>query len=136
MARIPVAIIMGSQSDWETMRHAAETLAALEVDCEKRIVSAHRTPDKVLAYLDRAHREGVQVLIGCAGVAAHLAQLVEHQKSVLLIADGQRRRQRDVGAGKALQAQHGLLEQAAVVSRQDQELLRVARTRQRPQAGA
>jgi 5-(carboxyamino)imidazole ribonucleotide mutase len=46
----PIAIIMGSQSDWETMRHAAETLTALGIDCEKRIVSAHRTPDRLFAF--------------------------------------------------------------------------------------
>ena len=46
----PVAIIMGSQSDWETMRHAAETLAALGVACEKHIVSAHRTPERLFAF--------------------------------------------------------------------------------------
>ena len=46
----PIAIIMGSQSDWETMRHAADTLAALGIDCEKRIVSAHRTPDRLFAF--------------------------------------------------------------------------------------
>ena len=56
----PIAIIMGSQSDWETMRHAAETLAALGVACDKRIVSAHRTPDRLFAFAKGAKAEGFQ----------------------------------------------------------------------------
>jgi 5-(carboxyamino)imidazole ribonucleotide mutase len=68
----PVAIIMGSQSDWETMRHAADTLAALEVDCEKRIVSAHRTPERLFAFAKGAQASGLKVIIAGAGGAAHL----------------------------------------------------------------
>src|SRR5918999_3660382 len=68
----PIAIIMGSQSDWETMRHAAETLAALGIDCEKRIVSAHRTPDRLYAFAKGAKAEGFKVIIAGAGGAAHL----------------------------------------------------------------
>ena len=68
----PVAIIMGSQSDWETMRHAAETLTALGVASEKRIVSAHRTPDRLYAFAKGAKAEGFQVIIAGAGGAAHL----------------------------------------------------------------
>jgi 5-(carboxyamino)imidazole ribonucleotide mutase len=68
----PVAIIMGSQSDWDTMRHAAETLAALEIDCEKRIVSAHRTPERLFAYAKGAKAAGFKVIIAGAGGAAHL----------------------------------------------------------------
>jgi 5-(carboxyamino)imidazole ribonucleotide mutase len=68
----PIAIIMGSQSDWETMRHAAETLAALGVDCEKRIVSAHRTPDRLFAFARGAKAAGFKVIIAGAGGAAHL----------------------------------------------------------------
>lgn len=67
-----VAIIMGSQSDWETMRHAAETLAALGVTCEKRIVSAHRTPERLFAFAKGAKAEGFKVIIAGAGGAAHL----------------------------------------------------------------
>jgi 5-(carboxyamino)imidazole ribonucleotide mutase len=67
-----VAIIMGSQSDWETMRHAAETLAALGVTCEKRIVSAHRTPDRLFTFAKGAKAEGFKVIIAGAGGAAHL----------------------------------------------------------------
>jgi 5-(carboxyamino)imidazole ribonucleotide mutase len=68
----PVAIIMGSQSDWETMRHAAETLEALGVAHETRIVSAHRTPDRLYAFAKGAKAEGFRVIIAGAGGAAHL----------------------------------------------------------------
>jgi 5-(carboxyamino)imidazole ribonucleotide mutase len=68
----PIAIIMGSQSDWETMRHTAETLAALGIACEKRIVSAHRTPDRLYAFAKGAKTEGFQIIIAGAGGAAHL----------------------------------------------------------------
>ena len=68
----PVAIIMGSQSDWETMRHAAETLTALGVACEKHIVSAHRTPDRLFAFARGAKAAGFKVIIAGAGGAAHL----------------------------------------------------------------
>src|SRR5436853_3866951 len=72
----PIAIIMGSQSDWDTMRHAAETLAALGVDCEKRIVSAHRTPDRLTAFAKGAEAAGFKVIIAGAGGAAHLPGMV------------------------------------------------------------
>ena len=68
----PVAIIMGSQSDWDTMRDAAETLEALEVPHETRIVSAHRTPDRLYAFAKGAKAEGFRVIIAGAGGAAHL----------------------------------------------------------------
>ena len=67
-----VGIIMGSQSDWETMRHAAETLAALGVRSEKRIVSAHRTPKRLYEYARQARRRGIKLIIAGAGGAAHL----------------------------------------------------------------
>jgi 5-(carboxyamino)imidazole ribonucleotide mutase len=67
-----VAIIMGSQSDWETMRHAAETLAALGVACEKQIVSAHRTPDRLFTFARGARAAGFKIIIAGAGGAAHL----------------------------------------------------------------
>ncbi len=67
-----VAIIMGSQSDWATMRHAAETLDALEVSYDARIVSAHRTPDRLVAFAKGAKAEGFKVVIAGAGGAAHL----------------------------------------------------------------
>jgi 5-(carboxyamino)imidazole ribonucleotide mutase len=68
----PIAIIMGSQSDWETMRHAAETLKSLGIDCEQRIVSAHRTPDRLFAFARGAKADGFKVIIAGAGGAAHL----------------------------------------------------------------
>jgi 5-(carboxyamino)imidazole ribonucleotide mutase len=72
MAGIPIAIIMGSQSDWATMRHAAETLDGLGVAYDARIVSAHRTPDRLVAFAKGARAEGFQVVIAGAGGAAHL----------------------------------------------------------------
>jgi 5-(carboxyamino)imidazole ribonucleotide mutase len=72
MAGAPVAIIMGSQSDWATMRHAAETLAALGVDYDARIVSAHRTPDRLVTFAKGARADGFKVVIAGAGGAAHL----------------------------------------------------------------
>lgn len=67
-----VAIIMGSQSDWETMRHAADTLEALGISFDARIVSAHRTPDRLVAFAKGAKAEGLKVVIAGAGGAAHL----------------------------------------------------------------
>src|SRR5579875_2522360 len=63
---------MGSHSDWETMRHAAETLAALGVPYETHIVSAHRTPDRLYSYAEQAEGRGIAVVIAGAGGAAHL----------------------------------------------------------------
>jgi 5-(carboxyamino)imidazole ribonucleotide mutase len=68
----PVAIIMGSQSDWDTMRFTAETLAALGVGFDKRIVSAHRTPDRLFTFAKGAKAAGFKVIIAGAGGAAHL----------------------------------------------------------------
>jgi 5-(carboxyamino)imidazole ribonucleotide mutase len=67
-----VAIIMGSQSDWQTMKHAAETLDALGVSYEARIVSAHRTPERLYAFAKGAKGAGFKVIIAGAGGAAHL----------------------------------------------------------------
>ncbi|MBK5577185.1 5-(carboxyamino)imidazole ribonucleotide mutase [Ochrobactrum anthropi] len=67
-----VVIIMGSQSDWETMRHAADTLEALGISFDARIVSAHRTPDRLVAFAKGAKAEGFKVVIAGAGGAAHL----------------------------------------------------------------
>jgi len=67
-----VAIIMGSQSDWQTMKHAAETLDALGVPYEARIVSAHRTPERLYAFAKDAKAAGFKVIIAGAGGAAHL----------------------------------------------------------------
>jgi 5-(carboxyamino)imidazole ribonucleotide mutase len=67
-----VGIIMGSRSDWETMRHAAETLAKLGVPHETRVVSAHRTPGRLYDYAREARGRGLKVIIAGAGGAAHL----------------------------------------------------------------
>ena len=67
-----VGLIMGSTSDWDTMRHAAETLEELGVPYEKRVVSAHRTPDLLFEYAASARSRGLEVLIAGAGGAAHL----------------------------------------------------------------
>lgn len=67
-----VGIIMGSQSDWETMRHAAETLDALGIAHETRIVSAHRTPERLYDYARKAAERGLKVIVAGAGGAAHL----------------------------------------------------------------
>jgi 5-(carboxyamino)imidazole ribonucleotide mutase len=67
-----VGVIMGSRSDWETMRHAAETLERLAVPFEARVVSAHRTPDLLFEYAAGAEARGLEVIIAGAGGAAHL----------------------------------------------------------------
>lgn len=77
-----VGIIMGSKSDWETMRHAAETLEELQVPHEVNIVSAHRTPDWLMEYAAAAEGRGIEVIIAGAGGAAHLPGMAA-SKSIL-----------------------------------------------------
>jgi 5-(carboxyamino)imidazole ribonucleotide mutase len=72
----PVAIVMGSQSDWATMQHAARTLDALEIAHVARIVSAHRTPERLFAFARAAEAEGFKVVIAGAGGAAHLPGMI------------------------------------------------------------
>ncbi len=73
MERTPlVGVIMGSKSDWETMRHTVETLETLEIPHEVKIVSAHRTPDLLFSYAEAAETRGLEVIIAGAGGAAHL----------------------------------------------------------------
>ena len=72
MGEKPVAVIMGSQSDWATLRHAAETLDVLEIGYDSRIVSAHRTPERLYAFAKGAKAAGIKVTIAGAGGAAHL----------------------------------------------------------------
>lgn len=67
-----VGVVMGSKSDWETMRHAAELLDQLRIPQETRVVSAHRTPDRLFRYAREAETRGLQVIIAGAGGAAHL----------------------------------------------------------------
>jgi 5-(carboxyamino)imidazole ribonucleotide mutase len=76
MSAIVVGVIMGSQSDWEVMRHACEILDELGVAYEKKVVSAHRTPDEMFAYADGAEARGLLVIIAGAGGAAHLPGMV------------------------------------------------------------
>jgi 5-(carboxyamino)imidazole ribonucleotide mutase len=71
-----VAVIMGSKSDWETMAHAVSTLDRLGVPCDVRVLSAHRTPDALFAYIGEAEGRGVEVFIAAAGGSAHLAGVV------------------------------------------------------------
>ncbi len=77
-----VGIIMGSTSDWETLRHAAETLEKLGVPHEVRVVSAHRTPDLLFEYASTARDRGLQVLIAGAGGAAHLPGMAAAKTSL------------------------------------------------------
>lgn len=77
-----VAIIMGSQSDWPTMRHAAEVLKALDVAYEARIVSAHRTPDRLVSFAKGAKAAGFKVIIAGAGGAAHLPGMTASMTSL------------------------------------------------------
>ena len=76
MAEPLVGVIMGSRSDWETMRHTVETLDALGVPNETRVVSAHRTPDLLFEYASTAISRGLRVIIAGAGGAAHLPGMV------------------------------------------------------------
>ena len=71
-----VAVVMGSQSDWPTMKHAADVLAELDVAADVRIVSAHRTPDRMYDFARSAEDEGFQVIIAGAGGAAHLPGMI------------------------------------------------------------
>ena len=74
-----VGVIMGSISDWETMREACEVLDELSVSYEKRVVSAHRTPELMAAYATQAEERGLQIIIAGAGGAAHLPGMVAAQ---------------------------------------------------------
>ncbi|MBM7717044.1 5-(carboxyamino)imidazole ribonucleotide mutase [Siminovitchia sp. FSL H7-0308] len=71
-----VGIIMGSTSDWETMKHACDILDELEIPYEKKVVSAHRTPDLMFEYAETAKKRGLKVIIAGAGGAAHLPGMV------------------------------------------------------------
>jgi 5-(carboxyamino)imidazole ribonucleotide mutase len=82
MAGALVGIIMGSSSDWETMRHAADTLDALGVAFEKKIVSAHRTPQRLYDYARSARERGLKVIIAGAGGAAHLPGMAASMTSL------------------------------------------------------
>jgi 5-(carboxyamino)imidazole ribonucleotide mutase len=77
-----VAVIMGSQSDWETMRHAAAMLDQFGVDYEKRVISAHRTPDLMREFALEAESRGIEVIVAGAGGAAHLPGMVASHTTV------------------------------------------------------
>jgi 5-(carboxyamino)imidazole ribonucleotide mutase len=77
-----VGVIMGSRSDWETMRHAVETLEQLDLPHEHRVVSAHRTPDLLFEYAATARERGLKVLIAGAGGAAHLPGMTASKTSL------------------------------------------------------
>lgn len=80
-----IGVIMGSKSDWETMKHACDILDELQVPYEKKVVSAHRTPDLMFAYAEQAHNNGIQVIIAGAGGAAHLPGMVAAKTIVPVI---------------------------------------------------
>lgn len=73
---VQVGVIMGSRSDWDTMKHACEVLEAFGVSYEKKVVSAHRTPDEMFRYAETAAGRGLKVIIAGAGGAAHLPGMV------------------------------------------------------------
>ena len=85
MAGALVGIIMGSSSDWETMRHAAETLDALGVPYEKKVVSAHRTPQRLYDYAHAAKGRGLKLIIAGAGGAAHLPGMAASMTSLSVL---------------------------------------------------
>ena len=82
MSQPEIAIVMGSQSDWPTMKHAADILSELDVAFDARIVSAHRTPDRLVAFAKGAQAEGFKVIIAGAGGAAHLPGMVASMTSL------------------------------------------------------
>ncbi|HJL18152.1 MAG TPA: 5-(carboxyamino)imidazole ribonucleotide mutase [Sandaracinaceae bacterium LLY-WYZ-13_1] len=82
MSQTLVGVVMGSKSDWDTMRHACETLEALGVPYETRVVSAHRTPDLLFEYGERAESRGLEVIIAGAGGAAHLPGMLASKSAL------------------------------------------------------
>lgn len=80
-----VGVIMGSISDWDTMRHACDVLAELNIPFEKKVVSAHRTPDLMFEYAETARKRGLKVIIAGAGGAAHLPGMVAAKTVVPVI---------------------------------------------------
>ncbi|MEK4920847.1 5-(carboxyamino)imidazole ribonucleotide mutase [Cytobacillus sp. FSL R5-0569] len=83
--KIEVAVIMGSTSDWETMKHTCDILDELEVGYEKKVVSAHRTPDLMFDYAENARAKGIKVIIAGAGGAAHLPGMVAAKTTLPVI---------------------------------------------------
>ncbi len=85
MTKVLVGVIMGSKSDWETMKEACQILDELTVPYEKKIVSAHRTPDLMFEYAEKAKERGLEVIIAGAGGAAHLPGMVASKTSLPVI---------------------------------------------------
>lgn len=85
LVEVKVAVIMGSKSDWETMKHACCVLVELGVPFEKMVVSAHRTPDLMFSFAERARAQGLEVIIAGAGGAAHLPGMVAAKTIVPVI---------------------------------------------------
>lgn len=82
---IEVGVVMGSTSDWETMKHACEVLDELKIRYEKKVVSAHRTPDVMFDYAEKAKERGIKVIIAGAGGAAHLPGMIAAKTNVPVI---------------------------------------------------
>ncbi len=80
-----IGVIMGSSSDWETMKHACDILDELAIPYEKRVVSAHRTPDLMFEYAEKARERGIEVIIAGAGGAAHLPGMVAAKTTLPVI---------------------------------------------------
>lgn len=80
-----VAVIMGSTSDWDTMKHACEVLEQLEIAYEKKVISAHRTPDLMFQFAEEARAQGIRVIIAGAGGAAHLPGMVAAKTTLPVI---------------------------------------------------
>jgi 5-(carboxyamino)imidazole ribonucleotide mutase len=85
MSKIQVGLIMGSQSDWPTMKEAADILSELNISYEKKIVSAHRTPDRLWTYGESAEQRGLKVIIAGAGGAAHLPGMIASKTNLPVV---------------------------------------------------
>ena len=85
MSKIQVGLIMGSQSDWSTMKEAADILLELNITYEKKIVSAHRTPDRLWTYGESAEQRGLKVIIAGAGGAAHLPGMIASKTNLPVV---------------------------------------------------
>ena len=85
MSKIQVGLIMGSQSDWSTMKEAADILSELNITYEKKIVSAHRTPDRLWTYEESAEQRGLKVIIAGAGGAAHLPGMIASKTNLPVV---------------------------------------------------
>tara|TARA_B100001121_G_scaffold25882_1_gene20034 strand:- start:59 stop:556 length:498 start_codon:yes stop_codon:yes gene_type:complete len=82
MKKSKISIIMGSKSDWPTMKHASEMLDKLDIKHDVKVVSAHRTPDLLYSFAESARKEGVEIIIAGAGGAAHLAGMTASKTSI------------------------------------------------------